>query len=223
MVSSAQDIESMSVQVISRPRRRGRENTPSEINLTLEILSKNFHRPVAKVAEEYGIGCTAFKHACRKLGLMQWPYRKLKMANSIAEQMANKKKRFEKSTTTIDRSIQKKRKKGGSVDEECCVVSNGTPNPIFHTPILHEMTMDPVLMIPQSEQETNDFMESLFLDECSVESSKEDDNCTEEEVPDSSSFMDFWDTGDNHTDIPGSAELHPFVDPFHDDWFMNAT
>ena len=65
------------VRVVSRPRRSGTNKPDIKIDITLEMLSTNFHLPMSKAADNFGLGGTCFKRVCRRLGLVKWPRRKI--------------------------------------------------------------------------------------------------------------------------------------------------
>lgn len=48
------------------------------VHLTLETVTSLFELTMAEAAAKIGICVTAFKHACRKLGITRWPRRFLR-------------------------------------------------------------------------------------------------------------------------------------------------
>ena len=66
------------VRVYPRSTRKGGNGSSDPIVITFDLISSNFHLPLPKAAEQLGLGCTAFKHACRKFGVVKWPYRRIK-------------------------------------------------------------------------------------------------------------------------------------------------
>ena len=89
------------IQVVSRPKRRGIDLSPYPVEISQEMLISNFHLTVSEAAEKIGIGCTAFKRVCRKFGLKYWPYRKIKLAKIREEKLS---KQMEK---TLSKQMEK--------------------------------------------------------------------------------------------------------------------
>ena len=59
------------------PRRRGGNGGPVQpVVITLEILKSLEGNPLSEAAQKLGVSATAFKHACRKLGIQRWSYKK---------------------------------------------------------------------------------------------------------------------------------------------------
>lgn len=50
--------------------------------LTLEELQENFHLPINEVACKLGVCVTVLKQQCRELGIVRWPYRKVRKEGS---------------------------------------------------------------------------------------------------------------------------------------------
>jgi hypothetical protein len=60
-----------------RPRRKALDGSrPESVIITLEIITRLMDFPVSEAASRLGISATAFKKACRKLGLQRWTYTK---------------------------------------------------------------------------------------------------------------------------------------------------
>lgn len=59
------------------PRRKAGEaqREAEPVVITLELLQKYFDLPLHVAAKELGICATAIKKACRKVGVMRWPFR----------------------------------------------------------------------------------------------------------------------------------------------------
>ncbi|GAX85823.1 hypothetical protein CEUSTIGMA_g13238.t1 [Chlamydomonas eustigma] len=58
---------------------------------SMEVLSQYFSLPINDASKALGICSTSLKKICRKLGLLRWPYRKVKsMDNKLAKAAANK-------------------------------------------------------------------------------------------------------------------------------------
>jgi DNA-binding MurR/RpiR family transcriptional regulator len=45
--------------------------------LTFAHVSKTFHLPIQQAAKELGMSKSALQKRCRKIGVKQWPYRKI--------------------------------------------------------------------------------------------------------------------------------------------------
>ena len=59
------------------PRRKGGGGVPATpVIITLEILKSMEGQPLHLAAQKLGISATAFKNACRKLGIQRWSYKK---------------------------------------------------------------------------------------------------------------------------------------------------
>lgn len=55
--------------------------------ITHSDLTGVFHLPLAEAASVLGVGSTALKKACRRHGIMQWPYRRLKKLSLLIESL----------------------------------------------------------------------------------------------------------------------------------------
>ena len=73
------------------PRRKAGENVrhwpnrgEGPIVVTLDLLDSLEQLPLNKAAERIGLSATAFKNACRKLGVRQWSYRKNRCLGSTS-------------------------------------------------------------------------------------------------------------------------------------------
>lgn len=44
----------------------------------MEELQENFHLPINEVACKLGVCVTVLKQQCRELGIIRWPYRKVR-------------------------------------------------------------------------------------------------------------------------------------------------
>lgn len=64
-------------------KRGGRGKRPVPSTLSREVISSYFHMPLLHAAEKLGIGETALKEMCRKVGIPRWPYRKLKSLEAL--------------------------------------------------------------------------------------------------------------------------------------------
>lgn len=100
--------------------------------MTPAALRENFHLPLTEVAKKFNMCTTAFKKACRKQGIMQWPHRTLRsLEKKIATLMAETK--FTKETDAIAAQVRKLKAKQeailsgkevlGSDDDMFCVAS----------------------------------------------------------------------------------------------------
>jgi hypothetical protein len=58
------------------PRRKGKSNSKGPIILTLDLMKRLEIFPLTEAARQVGVSATAFKHACRKLGIVRWAYKK---------------------------------------------------------------------------------------------------------------------------------------------------
>ncbi|KAL1562986.1 protein NLP7-like [Salvia divinorum] len=57
------------------------EKRKNSLNLSVEVLQPHFGKKLRDVAEEFGIGRSTIKRACRELGIRRWPNRKEHMKN----------------------------------------------------------------------------------------------------------------------------------------------
>lgn len=100
--------------------------------ITPAALREHFHLPLTDVAKKFNMCTTAFKKACRKQGIMQWPHRTLRsLEKKIATLMAETK--FTKETDAISAQVRKLQAKQeailsgkavlGSDDDIFCVAS----------------------------------------------------------------------------------------------------
>jgi len=53
--------------------------------VTLDLLQKHFHLPMAEVAKKFNVCVTFFKRICRSRGIRKWPYRKLKSLHKASQ------------------------------------------------------------------------------------------------------------------------------------------
>ncbi|PWA44034.1 protein RKD1 [Artemisia annua] len=53
-----------------------------------EVISQYFYMPIPQAAKELGIGLTALKVNCRRVGIKRWPYRKLESLKSSEDRYA---------------------------------------------------------------------------------------------------------------------------------------
>ena len=73
--------------------------------VTPAALREHFHLPLTEVAKKFNMCTTAFKKACRKQGIMQWPHRTLRsLEKKIATLMAETK--FTKETDAIAAQVR---------------------------------------------------------------------------------------------------------------------
>jgi hypothetical protein len=71
-----------------RPRRKATDSDgrrPESVMITHDIISRLMDYPLSEAASRLGISATAFKKACRKLGLKRWTYTKHGSRNSIVK------------------------------------------------------------------------------------------------------------------------------------------
>ena len=62
-----------------RPRRKASDSDgprPESVMITHDIITRLMDYPLSEAASRLGISATAFKKACRKLGLQKWTYTK---------------------------------------------------------------------------------------------------------------------------------------------------
>jgi len=65
-------------------RVRGRPpGSGAAATLTRDMLSKCFHLPEDKACKELNVGLTVLKRQCRRLGIMRWPFRKIKSLDRL--------------------------------------------------------------------------------------------------------------------------------------------
>ncbi|EKX42822.1 hypothetical protein GUITHDRAFT_111192 [Guillardia theta CCMP2712] len=69
---------SFSERVIVAPRSRpdGIDGPPIEVSIDLQVLEPLYCMRQEEAAERLGVCLTSLKSACRKLGVMRWPYKK---------------------------------------------------------------------------------------------------------------------------------------------------
>jgi hypothetical protein len=84
-------------QVKPRLKRRKNHNVeldhPSNatlIHLDIENLRPHFHLPLGQAAKKIGVCKTALKKACRKIGIVGWPFRKLRAVERRIAALASK-------------------------------------------------------------------------------------------------------------------------------------
>jgi hypothetical protein len=59
------------------PRRKaGSGGGVQPVVITPDVLRALAGRPLSEAAQRLGVSATALKHACRKLGILRWPYKK---------------------------------------------------------------------------------------------------------------------------------------------------
>lgn len=75
--SSEFDENDIKIKVFPRGKNYTRicKSKPKPIKLSCRTLESLFEMPMKEAATELGMGLTAFKNACRKLGIKKWPYR----------------------------------------------------------------------------------------------------------------------------------------------------
>mmetsp|Transcript_11230 Transcript_11230/g.27548 ORF Transcript_11230/g.27548 Transcript_11230/m.27548 type:complete len:309 (-) Transcript_11230:681-1607(-) len=78
--ASAGGAEGIDTSTVIFPRRKAGQNkrpsTQAPVVVTLEVLQEVFDMPLWKACKTLGICATAMKKVCRKLGVMEWPYKK---------------------------------------------------------------------------------------------------------------------------------------------------
>ena len=67
-----------------KPRRRD-GTRPGSVMITLDVITRLQDYPLGEAASRLGISATAFKKACRKLGLQRWTYTKHGSRNSLGK------------------------------------------------------------------------------------------------------------------------------------------
>eukprot|EP00287_Rhodomonas_sp_CCMP768_P010094 CAMPEP_0196735546 /NCGR_PEP_ID=MMETSP1091-20130531/13952_1 /TAXON_ID=302021 /ORGANISM="Rhodomonas sp., Strain CCMP768" /LENGTH=133 /DNA_ID=CAMNT_0042079197 /DNA_START=20 /DNA_END=418 /DNA_ORIENTATION=- len=62
--------------IVVHPRRKAGEaqRDRKHVRLSADLIESLFDRPLPEAAQIVGLGETAFKQACRKLGVLRWPY-----------------------------------------------------------------------------------------------------------------------------------------------------
>lgn len=72
--------EGIDTSTVIFPRRKAGQNkrpsTQAPVVVTFEVLQEVFDMPLWKACKNLGICATAMKKVCRKLGVMEWPYKK---------------------------------------------------------------------------------------------------------------------------------------------------
>uniref|UniRef100_A0A7S0EQB3 RWP-RK domain-containing protein n=1 Tax=Hanusia phi TaxID=3032 RepID=A0A7S0EQB3_9CRYP len=73
------------------PRRKAGElqRGANPVLITPELLEHYFDLPLHKAAKHLGVCATAIKKACRKLGIMRWPFRESRCCNKSAKESAD--------------------------------------------------------------------------------------------------------------------------------------
>ena len=61
-----------------RFERSSLSKRPRHPTITLEMLQSQFFQPAKKAALNLGVPDTRFRKACRKVGILRWPYRKVR-------------------------------------------------------------------------------------------------------------------------------------------------
>lgn len=209
------------VRVYARSRQGGLSSSTHQIDFTFDMLTSNFHLPMHKAAEKFGVGGTAFKNVCRKFGLLQWPYKRIKQSQEMLTPLT-------------------------PIPDVSCAVDDYSlhdfcqPQCPPSTPIHHFARQDQDNS--ENSVDSDDMLDSAgasFQPEEWVQNRGEMDAC------DTSGDMDctidkevlfllnyplrgdFWTAYGPQpaaqSDIPGSAAVNPFSDPFHHDWFLNQT
>eukprot|EP00960_Hanusia_phi_P049348 759509-Hanusia_phi.AAC.2 len=89
------------------PRRKtvntnSKHDDCSPVFVTKEFITPYFRMPMLAACEELGVCPTAMKKACRKLGIMKWPYRQTMAA---AKQSAKKPKATTKVTSSKPKAV----------------------------------------------------------------------------------------------------------------------
>ncbi|EKX37125.1 hypothetical protein GUITHDRAFT_116704 [Guillardia theta CCMP2712] len=68
-------------------RRRGQG-----VNVEYSTLARLFHLPQTHAASSLQLSLTAFKSACRRLGIPRWPYERKSRQDKAAEEVRSKRK-----------------------------------------------------------------------------------------------------------------------------------
>ena len=55
---------------------RTRGSSGQWVELTLELVASRMHMSMTRASEAFGVSRTAFKQACRRLGIKRWPFRR---------------------------------------------------------------------------------------------------------------------------------------------------
>ena len=80
-----------------KPRVKRRKNCAPDQNeapllLDVKVLREHFNLPLGEAARAIGVCKTALKRACRKIGMVFWPYRKLRgLERQITNMLAKRK------------------------------------------------------------------------------------------------------------------------------------
>eukprot|EP00960_Hanusia_phi_P020874 615207-Hanusia_phi.AAC.3 len=62
--------------IAPRVRRESMDSQPIEVAIDLQVLEPLFSLRQEEAADTLGVCLTSLKSACRKLGIMRWPYKK---------------------------------------------------------------------------------------------------------------------------------------------------
>lgn len=191
--------------ILSRPKRRGLEGSPVKLFFTLETISRNFNVPISRAAENLGLGLTAFKHMCRKFGILKWPYRKTKQLNALNALVGD--------PTDYKSALQQSNnEKEEAAEENDAVLDFALADVFFETSPSGQCSSDDEIDFTDVSFQGNDSEPRGFGDS-------------------SAQFLfaysfseDFWNRKTDPVDmIPDAAALQPFVDPFHGDWAATTT
>ncbi|GJN22261.1 hypothetical protein PR202_gb09814 [Eleusine coracana subsp. coracana] len=87
--SYSKDKEEDNEKALIRPKsdkaKKGRDMRRSSEALTFELVSRHFCMPVNQAAKELNVGVTSLKLTCRKLGIPRWPHRKVKILQTLID------------------------------------------------------------------------------------------------------------------------------------------
>jgi ribosomal protein S13 len=205
-----------------------------EIDFTFDSLSKYFHLPINKVIDKFGVGETCFKRVCRSLGMATWPYRKISTKAITSEEVRQK---LIKDIThlQVEKEMQMSYYEAVETEEFNECYTGHIESRCLTFAEMCKANPDSFLLHPRQD----DAMDQESIQDGRSETSDESSPSVEVPMP-----CDNGPTGDDYgyaaqfllnfpaqeggwgdacqeSDIPSAAALHPLVDPFHDDWFMN--
>ncbi|GJM86826.1 hypothetical protein PR202_ga02721 [Eleusine coracana subsp. coracana] len=100
--SYSKDKEEDSEKALIRPKsdktKKGRDMRRSSEALTFELVSRHFCMPINQAAKELNVGVTSLKLRCRELGIPRWPHRKVKILQTLIDDVQE----LEKDTEPVD-------------------------------------------------------------------------------------------------------------------------
>lgn len=64
--------------------RTKKENETKEDKLTFAMISTKFHLPLQQAASEFGLSKSSLQRRCRRVGVKQWPFRKVTILSMLS-------------------------------------------------------------------------------------------------------------------------------------------